>query len=159
MQIALDTLDRAILGILRRDARTSIAAIAQEVNVSRANAYARVKRMTDAGVILGYGVRTDPVLEGHHASAYVALSVDQSQWQEIRERLVDLPEVEHVALVGGEFDVMVLVRARDNRDLRRVILEQVQGVPGVKSSRTSLIFEDMDAHLIREPDARSRDAQ
>ncbi|MGP3535984.1 Lrp/AsnC family transcriptional regulator [Microbacterium sp. RD1] len=143
--MALDTIDRAILQALRRDARTSIHVIAQEVNISRANAYARVKRMTDDGVILGYGLRTDAILEGYHASAYVALNVDQQQWQGIRQSLIALPEVEHVALVGGEFDVLVLVRARDNRDLRRIVLETVQSLPGVRSSRTFLVFEDLDA--------------
>lgn len=145
----LDSIDRAILDALRRDARASMNVIAEQVNVSRANAYARVRRMTQDGVIIGYGLRTDPVLEGLHASAYVALSVDQSQWQDVREQLVALPEVEHVALVGGEFDVLVLVRAHDNRDLRRIILEAIHSIPGVRSTRTFLVFEDLDAHSVR----------
>ena len=49
---------------------------------------------------------------------------------------------EHVALVGGDFDVMVLVRARDNRDLRRIVLEEIQSIDGVTSTQTFLIFED-----------------
>ena len=143
--MSLDTIDRAILDVLRQDARTSVNALAQRVSISRANAYARLRRLTDDGVIVGYGLRTDPVREGFHASAYVALSVDQSDWQHIRSGLLAMPEVEHVALVGGDFDVLVLVRARDNRDLRRIVLEEIQAFPGVRSSRTFPIFEDLDA--------------
>ncbi|WP_195907880.1 Lrp/AsnC family transcriptional regulator [Microbacterium gorillae] len=147
MSHVLDDVDRAILGALRRDARASINVIAQQAAVSRANAYARIKRLTDSGVITGYRVQTDPVSEGFHASAYVALWVDQTKWQELRSGLIAMPAIEHVALVGGEFDVLVLVRARDNRDLRRIVLEQIQALAGVKTTRTFLVFEDWDAHL------------
>lgn len=138
----MDHVDNAILTVLRHDARASVNEVAQQVHISRANAYARIKRMTDDGVIVGYRVVTDPVRAGLHSSAYVALSVDQSNWQEIRSSLDALPEVEHVALVGGDFDVLVLVRAHDNRDLRRVVLEEIQSVRGVTSTQTFLIFED-----------------
>ena len=138
----LDDVDRAILAALRRDARKSINEVAGAAAVSRANAYARIKRMTDDGVIVGYRVQTDPVSEGFHTSAYVALWVDQTQWQQVRSHLLSMPEVEHIALVGGEFDVLLLVRAEDNRDLRRIVLERIQSLSGVKTSRTFLIFED-----------------
>lgn len=145
----LDDTDRAILRELRTDSRASMNAVAAAVNISRANAYARVKRMTESGVIRAHTVRTDPVLEGFHASAYVGMSVDQSRWQRIRTQLTDITEVEHVALLGGEFDVLVLVRARDNRDLKRVVLEQLQAIEGIRSTRTFLIFEDFETQLER----------
>ncbi|WP_295010301.1 Lrp/AsnC family transcriptional regulator [uncultured Microbacterium sp.] len=138
----LDDIDHAILEQLRRDARVSMTAIADAVHISRAGAHARIKRLTDAGIITGYSVRTDPVLLGHHASAYVMLALEQPAWQEVRDRLQRIPEVEHMALVGGDFDVILLVRASDARDLRRIVLEDIQAIPAVRSTRTTLIFED-----------------
>ena len=143
----LDDVDRRILDVLRRDGRASMNEVAATVSVSRANAYARVKRMQDDGVILGFSVRTDPVQEGLHASAYVALSVEQAGWQDLRARLSTIPEVSHVALVGGDFDVLLLVRARDNRDLRRIVLGELQSIPSVRSTRTFLVFEDAQPAL------------
>ena len=141
-----DAVDRAIIDVLRRDARTSMTAVAEAVHISRAGAHARVKRLTDAGIITGYSVRTDPVLLGHHASAYVMMAIEQATWQDVRDRLTAIEEVEHMALVGGEFDVMLLVRARDARDLRRIVLEDIQAIPSVRSTRTTLIFEDYPRH-------------
>ena len=138
----LDDIDRAILDELRRDARVSMTAIAETVHISRAGAHARIKRLTDLGVITGYTVRTDPVLLGHHASAYVMLSLEQPAWQEVQEQLQRIPEVEHMALVGGDFDVILLVRASDARDLHRIVLEDIQAISAVRSTRTTLIFED-----------------
>lgn len=138
----IDEVDRAILRVLRRDSRISMTALANEVHISRAGAHTRVRRLLDSGVITGFTVHTDPVLTGEHASAYVTLSIEQENWQETRAKLNEIPEIEHIALVGGEFDVLLLVRARDNRHLRRVVLENIQSVPAVKSTRTLLIFED-----------------
>lgn len=140
----LDEVDLRILALLRRDGRASMSAVAETLHISRANAYARVNRLTEGGVITGFGARVDPVRAGQHSSAYVSLTIEQTSWQEIRSRLSRIPEVEHMALVGGDFDVMLLVRARDNGDLRRVVLEELQAIPGVRGTKTALIFEDFD---------------
>lgn len=138
----LDDIDLAILGVLSADARVSMTQLAEAVHISRASAHARFKRLVDAQVITGFTVQVDPVRAGQHASAYVTLAVEQTQWQEVRKRLGAIPEVHHIALIGGEFDVIVLVRARDNRDLRRVVLEEIQSIPAVRGTRTQIIFED-----------------
>ena len=138
----LDEVDHTILRALTADARASMTELAEVAHISRANAHARFRRMIDRGVISGFTVRTDPVKAGWHASAYVTLMVEQSRWQEARRGLLDIEQVEHLALVGGEFDVIQLVRARDNRELRRVVLEDIRAVPGVRSTRTTVIFED-----------------
>ncbi|MFD5598752.1 Lrp/AsnC family transcriptional regulator [Leucobacter sp. NPDC058333] len=138
----VDDIDRAILAVLKNDARVSMTALAEAVHISRAGAHARVRKLVDSGVIVNFTVRTDPVRAGTHASAYVTLLIDQTGWQEVRERLSAIPEVEHIALVGGDFDVLLLVRAADNSHLRRVVLEDIQSVPWVRNTRTILIFED-----------------
>ena len=138
----VDDIDRAILAVLKTDARVSMTALAQAVHISRAGAHARVRRLVDSGVIANFTVRTDPVRTGAHASAYVTLLVDQTGWQEVRAQLGRIPEIEHIALVGGDFDVLLLVRAADNSHLRRVVLEDIQSIPWVRNTRTILIFED-----------------
>jgi len=144
MTVELDELDRRILHELHSDGRASMSAVAAATHISRANAYTRVNRLIDAKVIRGFGARIDPVLAGLHSSAYVTLTLHQESWQDTRARLSAIPEVSHIALVGGDFDCILLVRARDNSDLRRVVLEELQSIPGVRSTKTALIFEDFD---------------
>ncbi|MEJ3403852.1 Lrp/AsnC family transcriptional regulator [Rathayibacter sp. YIM 133350] len=138
----LDETDRILLGALRQDGRASMTALAELAHISRAGTYARVKRLTDEGVITGYGARVDAVAAGMHSTAYVALTIDQASWQAVSDRLAEIEEVEHMALVGGDFDVLLLVRARDNRDLRRVVLEDIQSIENVRATRTIVVFED-----------------
>ncbi|AWB93747.1 Lrp/AsnC family transcriptional regulator [Aeromicrobium chenweiae] len=138
----LDDIDERILRALEADGRMSMRQLAEHVHVSRANAYARVERLTAAGVITGFAVSTDPVSRGLGTSAYVTMNVRQTDWRAIHTRLRSLDGIEHIALVGGDFDVVLLARAKDNADLRRLVLDEIQGIPGVISTRTLLIFEE-----------------
>ena len=140
----LDEIDRHILDELRADGRLSVRALAERVRVSRANAYARIERLTASAVITGYTALVDPIRTGLTTSAYVTLTVRQSSWRDLQEQLRAIPEVRHMALVSGEFDAILLVRTADNAALRRVVLEQIQAIPGVLASRTHLIFEDLE---------------
>lgn len=138
----LDGIDQSILAELTADARISVRALADRVNISRANAYSRLDRLTREGVITGYTARLDPVLVGLGTSAYVMVTVEQSAWRGVQAGLRDIPYVEHIALVGGDFDVLLLVRTPDNATLRNIVLERIQAVEGVRGTRTWLIFEE-----------------
>ena len=141
----LDEIDRSILRELTRDGRMSVRALAEAVNVSRAHAYNRIERLTASGVLQGFTAVVDPVRSGLGTSAYVTLTVRQSSWRDLADRLRQVPEVKHMALVGGgDVDVILLVRTTDNESLRRVVLDVLQEVPGVLATHTLLIFEDLD---------------
>lgn len=139
---ALDDTDRAMVALLREDGRLSVRSLAEQVHISRANAYTRLERLHRDGVITGYAAQVDPDRLGLATAAYVSVSIQQGSWREVRDALGELPGVERVALVGAEFDMLVQVRAHDNHELRDVVLEQVQAIPGVRGTRTWLIFEE-----------------
>lgn len=133
-----------MLAILTVDARISVRALAERLNISRANAYTRLDRLTRDGVITGFTARLDPVLAGLGTSAYVMVTVEQSAWRGVQAGLSDIPYIEHIALVGGDFDVLLLVRTPDNATLRNVVLERIQAVEGVRGTRTWLIFDETE---------------
>jgi DNA-binding Lrp family transcriptional regulator len=139
----LDGTDRLILRELIRDARTSIRALAERVHISRANAYARVDRLVAEGVITGFSAHIDHERAGLGTSAYVSLSIEQNSWREVSAGLVRLPYVEHVSMLGADFDVLVLVRAPDNVALRDLVLDRIQAIPGVQTTRTWLVFDEL----------------
>jgi DNA-binding Lrp family transcriptional regulator len=141
---ALDDIDRAILAELRQDGRLSIRTLADRVHVSRANAYARINRLLTDGVITGFAAEIEAERAGLGTSAYVLLSIEQNTWREVAEALATLPFIEHYALVGGDFDVLTLVRTPDNAELRHLVLERIHEIPGVRGTRTWLIFDEHD---------------
>ncbi|MFD4140786.1 MULTISPECIES: Lrp/AsnC family transcriptional regulator [unclassified Streptomyces] len=148
---ALDAIDRDILRMLQVDGRASIRSVAERVHVSRANAYARINRLIDDGVIRGFSARVDHERAGQGASAYITLKIVQNSWRTVREQLQALPGAAHIALVSGDFDVLLLVHTPDNRTLRELVLTRLQAIPEVLSTRTLLVFEETDLDPVPGP--------
>lgn len=140
----LDGPDRQILRELVKDARTSIRSLAERVHISRASAYARVARLVADGVITGFSARIAHERAGLGTSAYVSLTIEQNSWPEVSAHLGQLQYVEHVSRLGADFDVLVLVRAPDNAALRVVVLDRIQAIPSVRSTRTWLVFDEFE---------------
>jgi DNA-binding Lrp family transcriptional regulator len=140
--MTVDDTDRRILEVLRTDARTSVRDLAAQLHLSRANAYARVRRLQDSGVIRGFTTVVDPSLLGLGLPAYVHVRIKQNSWKRFKAHVLGLPEAVHVALVAGDFDVTMLVRTRDAEHLRSLVLEQIQSMPEVLGTQTVLIFEE-----------------
>ncbi|MFB6985434.1 Lrp/AsnC family transcriptional regulator [Streptomyces sp. NPDC056178] len=140
----LDAIDRDILRLLQTDGRASIRSVADRVHVSRANAYARINRLVEDGVIRGFSARVNHERAGQGASAYITLKIVQNSWRTVREQLQALPGATHIALVSGDFDVLLLVHTPDNRSLRELVLTRIQAIPEVLSTRTLLVFEETD---------------
>ncbi|MFI5544689.1 Lrp/AsnC family transcriptional regulator [Streptomyces sp. NPDC051815] len=140
----LDPIDRSIMRLLQADGRASIRSVAEQVHVSRANAYARINRLIDDGVIRGFAARVNHERAGQGASAYITLKIVQNSWRTVREQLRELPGAAHIALVSGDFDVLLLVHTPDNRTLRELVLTRLQAIPEVLSTRTLLVFEETD---------------
>jgi len=142
----LDDTDRRIVHLLQQDGRMSMRDLAAAVHVSRAHVYTRVKRLVDDGVIRRFTIQVDPERVGFSTSAYLTMKVEQNSWRQIRDTLAALPWVEHVALVSGDFDVVLLARSASNKTLRDLVFTHIQNMPGVRSTRTLLVFDETD-HL------------
>jgi DNA-binding Lrp family transcriptional regulator len=141
--VPLDDLDRQIVAALRADGRLSMRALASELHISRANAYARVDRLERSGVITGYSAIINPQKYGYVLSAYVFIKITQQSWKKVRNQVLSIPEVDHAALVSGEHDIMLLVRTRDAASLRDLVLTRLQGMPEVAGTQTVLIFDEL----------------
>ena len=139
----VDDIDRTMVRLLETDSRLSIRALAEGLGISRANAYVRFNRLVDSGVIRGFTVDVDHSALGLQTSAYVEVSMEQNAWRSVRTALTRIDAVKYVCLLGGAFDALVLIRAHDNHALRDVILDDLQNIDGITSTRTLLIFEEV----------------
>lgn len=142
--VPLDAIDRRILDLLSADGRTSVREVAERAKIGRATAYNRIQRLQDSGVIRGFTVVLDPRRVGAGLAAYVYVKIDQHGWRTLGRVVAGLPGVEHVALVSGEFDLLVLVRVHDPSDLRDVVLEQLHAIDGVTATQTTFVLDEVD---------------
>ena len=135
----LDDTDRRILSVLQRDARASMRSISEEAGVSLGTVSNRVRRLEAAGVIRGYTVMLDPEKIGWELTVFIDLRIQKGRLIEIQEKIAKDPRVYGVYDVTGDFDSMVMARARDRSDLDD-LLKNVMSVDGVERSVTHLVL-------------------
>lgn len=131
-----------MIGVLVREGRISVSALAEQIHISRTHAHARLRLLQDLGVIEGFAAQIASEAAGLHSSAYVALSIRQNSWRGVAAALRMMPFVYHYSLLGGDFDVLAQVRAPNNAALRDLVLTQLQAVDGVLATKTWLIFDE-----------------
>jgi DNA-binding Lrp family transcriptional regulator len=144
IQHTLDDLDLRLLDELGRDGRVSMQVLAERVGIARATAYARVRRLEDDGVITGYRAVVDPAKVGHDLAALILLDVRQDSFTTLPTQLAGIAGVEWVGMTTGDHDFALLVRTRDARHLRDVVLGQLQTMPEVLSTHSILVLDEPD---------------
>ena len=135
----LDETDRRIISVLQSDARASMRSIAERAEVSLGTVSNRVRRLENSGVIRGYSVQLDPELSGWELTVVIGLRIQKGRLIEIQEKIAKDNRVYGAYDVTGEFDSMIIARARDRRDLDD-LSKNVISVDGVESSVTHLVL-------------------
>lgn len=132
-----------MISALVHDARVSLTDLAEQVNVSRSTAHARLQRLRDENVITGFTASVDMQSIGLGVAAVVFVDIEQHDWRTLRAQLVAIPGVEYLAMCAGRFDLMLIARAETIPALRDVLLEKIQRIDGVRSTETVLILDEV----------------
>lgn len=138
----LDETHIRMLELLREDGRASIAALAEELGISRSNAYARYEALVKNGVIRGVHADIDPAAVGLSVSALVFVTLRQSQWADFRSRLETLPELEYFTVMTGEHDAMLLVRASGVSAIHNLVATRLAQWPSIKATVTVFLMDE-----------------
>ena len=135
----LDEIDKKIIKVLQDDARTSLRKISELVKVSLGTVSNRVKKMEKNGVIKGYSVILDPDQIGWELNVVIGLRIQKGRLIEIQEKIAKDSRVHGVYDVTGDFDSMVIARAKNRRDLDD-LSKNVLSIDGVERSITHLVL-------------------
>lgn len=136
----LDSIDRKILGALRRDGRLANNALARQVGLSPSACLRRVRILEESKVIRGY---TALVAEGASDEGVVAIVriTLEMQTEELLNRFETAvrqhPEIVECFLMTGDADYIVRVVARSTADYEAIhkgILMRLPGVARIHSS-------------------------
>ena len=142
--VPLDQVDLRLLRLLSRDARLSQRSLARELNMSAPAIAERIARLERQHVITGYGVRIDWAALGYQTTVYLTITaVPGYQLGLIMEELAGIAEIDEVLLVTGAFDMLVRLRARDERHLRDLLLNRIWQIEGIQRTETSITIAQM----------------
>ncbi len=90
---ALDTTNCEILRALQTDARLSFSELGRRVGLSAPAAAERVRKLEEAGVIVGYHARVCPEKIGYALMAFVRMESPSEKCSIVSAFVADLPEV------------------------------------------------------------------
>ncbi|GHJ48592.1 AsnC family transcriptional regulator [Catellatospora sp. TT07R-123] len=142
--VALDTVDLAILRALQNDARISNKDLAAKVNVAASTCLERVRSLQRRGVLVGFHAEADPAALGRPLQAYIAVRVRPHNRDVVEPFIrfaLDLPETLALSHIAGPDDFLVHVAVRDAAHLQRLILDGFTSRREVAHLQTQLIFD------------------
>ena len=67
-------------------------------------------------------------------TAIVLIQVKHGETNTVAESLADFPEISEVYSVGGSFDVVAIVRVKQNEDIARMVTERMVTLSGITRS-------------------------
>jgi len=140
----LDRYDRKILEILGKEGRLPITDLARRVGLSKSPCQVRMKRMKNAGIILGFRAIIDPAKLHLEQVAFVEVKLSDTSERALSEfnRAVQgMVEVEQCHMIAGAFDYLLKIRTRDIKAYRAVLGERVSSLPHVASTSTHVSMQ------------------
>lgn len=143
----LDIIDHQILELLSRNARRTMADIAERVSLSPSAVTRRIDRLERDGVISGYTVVIDHAKAGRPLQAFTEVRFSgTADLEEIRATASTLPEVQAVFATAGDPDALVWLRVPDVERLGHVI-EQLRRSGRVTGTKTLIVVDTWTRRL------------
>ncbi|MBR9910858.1 MAG: winged helix-turn-helix transcriptional regulator [Gammaproteobacteria bacterium] len=140
----LNRIDRHILRELQLDGRITYAALAERVGLTTTPCIERVKRLERDGYIKSYTAVVNPEQLDAGLIVFVQIRLDRTSkqsFEEFKNALIDLPEVQECYLVSGNFDYLVKARLADMAAYRVFLQDTLLSVPGVQGSTSIMVME------------------
>ena len=142
MQYQIYYIDQEILKILNKDARFPYSEIAKTLGISNSLVHQRVKKMIETGIVESTTVKFHAKSMGFLTKSYTGIRLKEARYAEsVMEELKKIEEITECNFVSGNYAIFILIFARDNEDLRRILYQQVHLIEGVAGTDTFISFD------------------
>ena len=137
----LDAKDRRILALLQDNAKISQARVAKAVGLTAPSVNERIRKLERCGVIRGYVALLDERKLGLDITAFVEIFIEHPKFETgLIEAVKTLDEVLECHHITGEFSLLLKVRVEDMAAFRRLLIEKLNSVRGVRQTRTLMVL-------------------
>jgi len=145
MSDSLDSIDRAILRQLQKDASLSVDDIAERVALSRNACWRRIKRMEEDGTLTKRValVNPDAVGLGQMVLVLIRTNSHSPEWlKQFKAAVQAMPEITGAHRMSGDLDYVLRVRVQDVKAYDRFYQRLIARVP-VANVSASFVMEDI----------------
>jgi DNA-binding Lrp family transcriptional regulator/AmiR/NasT family two-component response regulator len=139
----LDEKDKMILNILQDNYKISYKDISEKVNLAASTIHNRVQNMINEGIIKQYDTIVDPFKVDYKTIAILNLTVEPYKLNDIAKKLSDFNEIQLIATTAGEYNLVLQIIARNEKELGRFINEKIMVLEGIKSQINVSSFIDI----------------
>ena len=137
-------MDKKILKLLERDARTEVKDIATITGRTECEVKEEIQSMEQDGIIRGYkGVIDWERVDTDTVSAIIELKVTPTAglgFEEVAARIAKYPAVESVYLMSGACDILGTVKGRTFREVSDFLAKELALIDSVTSTATQFIM-------------------
>ena len=135
----MDDLDATLIRLFAAEPRVGVLEASRRLRVARGTVQARLNKLSETGVVTGWGPDLAPEAIGYPVTAFLTLEIRQGSADDgghvaIAEHLATIPEVLEAFTITGVGDMWCRVVARSNSDLQRVIDAVLSDAGIVRSS-------------------------
>ena len=79
-------------------------------------------------------------------STVVLVNVEPDQVNQVAQRIAEIDGVSEVFSVAGRFDLVAIVRVKNNDEMAEVVTEKMLSIPGIIRSETLIAFRVFSKH-------------
>jgi len=146
MQDKLDTVDRKILRILERDAKTVVKTIAKELEMTKTPIYERIRRLEQDGFIERYTaiVAKEKVESSITVFSFVSLEAQKGHLMDsFLHSVKAFDEVVECFVVGGEFDFLLKVVVKDLNTYYKFAKTRIASLPNIGAVKSAFVLNEV----------------
>jgi Lrp/AsnC family leucine-responsive transcriptional regulator len=150
-RISIDETDKAILRKLQVDSRTPLGVIAKELDIPKSTVHYRTKKMEKDEVIEGYHVKVSPEKLGkdYTTITFVRAKYGPKYNDTVGRILAQIPGVNAVYFIFGDYDFMVLTRSESREDFLEK-LEKMTNMKEIERTNTQVVAKTLREDQILE---------
>ena len=135
----MDDTDRKLIGLLRDNARASVASLAKSLKVARGTVQNRLAKLERDGTIAGYTIRVRPKVDEQRIVALMTIAVEGNRLEPVLRTLRGDPSIVTLYTTNGRWDLVAEIRA-DSLQAFDQVLSRIRLVDGISGTETSLLL-------------------
>jgi DNA-binding Lrp family transcriptional regulator len=137
----IDALDARLLLALTYTPRAGVMELARQLAVARGTVQARLEKLQQRDIIMGFGPEINVRQLGFQVLAFVTLEIAQGRLEDVAAHLSSIPEVLEVHSTTGPGDLLCRVVSTTNEDLQEVI-GRILEVAGIERTMTQIALTE-----------------
>lgn len=144
----MDRVDQKILEVLQKRARIKTSEMARELNIPATTLQERIRRLERNGTVKGYRAVIDPGKIGLGVQAFVAVTLDCHEANNIRNFEKSIKTMHNIKAcyhLSGRFDYLLHLVAGDLEELGELVKTGITSLPDFGRCETHLVFSEIES--------------